>query len=65
MLELALESSHGHAGERDPDRLRYDAVANCVCNGRVANNVEPLGDGNLRRDYGGVESQAILDDLKQ
>lgn len=29
-------------------------VADRVRDGRVANNIEPLGDRNLRRDYGGV-----------
>ena len=65
MLPLALYRPHGHSGERDPDSLRHDAVAYRVGDGRVADDIEPLGDRDLRRDYGGVVAEPVFDDLEK
>jgi len=60
-----LYCPHGHARERNPDSLRDYPVAHCVADGRVAYDIEPLGDGDLRGDDGGVASMAVLDDLEE
>ena len=43
---------------------RDDAVAYRVTDGRITYDVE-LGDGDLRRDDGGVAAVAVLDDLEE
>lgn len=61
---MTLVCPHGYAGEQNSDCPGDDAVAYRVTDGRITYDVE-LGDGDLRRDDGGVAAVAVLDDLEE
>ena len=65
MLTLTFARPHGYSGQRDPDRLRNDPIAYRVGDSRIADDIEPLSNGDLRRDDGGSLAQAILYDFEQ